>query len=97
MGDFCCFTSMKAIAAVTIRMSKEFLKTLIVEGSSLSDRCNSLKHCELAVETSDSELLGAKKKKNCSAALFFSMRSQFNFTLKFLNFRHLFRLDFRNL
>ena len=89
MGDFCCFTSMKVGASVTIRMSKE--------GSSLSDRYNSLKHCELAVETSDSELLGAKKKKNCSAALFFSMRSQFNFTLKFLNFRHLFRLDFRNL
>ena len=63
VGDFCCFTSMKAIAAVTIRMSKEFLKTLIVEGSSLSDRYNSLKHCELAVETSDFELSGTKKKK----------------------------------
>ena len=63
VGDFCCFTSMKAIAAVTIRMSKEFLKTLIVEGSSLSDRYNSLKHCELSVETSDFELSGVKKKK----------------------------------
>ena len=72
VGDFCCFTSMKAIAAVTIRMSKEFLKTLIVEGSSLSDRCNSLKHCELAVETSDSELLGAKKKKKTALLHSFS-------------------------
>ena len=55
MGDFCCFTSMKVGASVTIRMSKE--------GSSLSDRYNSLKHCELAVETSDFELSGTKKKK----------------------------------
>ena len=55
MGDFCCFTSMKVGAAVTIRMSKE--------GSSLSDRYNSLKHCELSVETSDFELSGVKKKK----------------------------------
>ena len=56
-------TVMKVGAAVTIRMSKEFLKTLIVEGSSLSDRYNSLKHCELSVETSDFELSGVKKKK----------------------------------
>ena len=55
MGDFCCFTSMKVGASVTIRMSKE--------GSSLSDRYNSLKHCELSVETSDFELSGVKKKK----------------------------------
>ena len=60
VGDFCCFTSMKAIAAVTIRMSKEFPKILIAEGSSLSDRYNFLKHCELAVEASDSELSSTK-------------------------------------